>query len=321
MSPYRRNIMVGATVLGALIILGWMILKFGEKPAKLFAPPSMSVRFIADRADGLAEGSMIEYRGVAVGRVLVVQRTVDNLHVAIDGVVDVMPPLPANVVGEIRSSGLLGAGSAVRLALTNSKPEGKLAAGSTLTARFVGLEVFPPEFSDLAGELRQSARQFRETNLIPHIDEQVQKVGRILDSIEKVSGDPKVQDDMRLAIANIRSASAMANRIGAGIERATTQFSDTLAEVKTTAAKAGGSIETVSRQLQDRFTQIARALSNMESITGKLDQGRGTVGQLINDPKLYESLVETSRELNATILDLKRLVEQWEQEGIAFKVK
>ena len=42
---------------------------------------------------------------------------------------------------------------------------------------------------------------------------------------------------------------------------------------------------------------------------------------LVNDPKLYQSLVDNSRELNATILDLKRLVEQWEQEGVSFKLK
>ena len=40
----------------------------------------------------------------------------------------------------------------------------------------------------------------------------------------------------------------------------------------------------------------------------------------MNDPKLYQALVDSSRELNATIVDLKRLVEQWEQEGLHFKL-
>ena len=42
---------------------------------------------------------------------------------------------------------------------------------------------------------------------------------------------------------------------------------------------------------------------------------------VVNDPKLYESLVDSAKELNATISDFKRLVEQWEQEGISFKLK
>jgi DNA-binding Lrp family transcriptional regulator len=41
----------------------------------------------------------------------------------------------------------------------------------------------------------------------------------------------------------------------------------------------------------------------------------------VNDPRLYESLVETAKELNATVSDLRRLVNQWEQEGVSLKLK
>ena len=33
MTPYRRNIVVGVTMVGALVILGWMIIQFSEVPA------------------------------------------------------------------------------------------------------------------------------------------------------------------------------------------------------------------------------------------------------------------------------------------------
>jgi hypothetical protein len=41
----------------------------------------------------------------------------------------------------------------------------------------------------------------------------------------------------------------------------------------------------------------------------------------MNDPRLYQSLVDTSRELNATVTDLRLLIEQWEQEGVPLKLK
>jgi hypothetical protein len=62
------------------------------------------------------------------------------------------------------------------------------------------------------------------------------------------------------------------------------------------------------------------SLDHIQSITTKIDAGKGTAGQFINDPKLYQSLVDSSQQLNATIADLKRLVEQWEQEGVYFKL-
>ena len=41
---------------------------------------------------------------------------------------------------------------------------------------------------------------------------------------------------------------------------------------------------------------------------------------LLNDPALYENLLDVSKEMKLTISDLKRLVEQWEQEGVPFKI-
>src|SRR5437763_9007028 len=105
MSPYRRNILVGAVVVGALATLGWMILKFGDRPARLFAPEQMIVHFSADRADGLGEGSAIQFKGVDVGRIAVVKRTPDGLGVIIDATLDVDPPVPANVEALIKPLG------------------------------------------------------------------------------------------------------------------------------------------------------------------------------------------------------------------------
>ena len=48
----------------------------------------------------------------------------------------------------------------------------------------------------------------------------------------------------------------------------------------------------------------------------KIDEGKGTAGALVNDPKLYESLADTAAELNLMVKDMRRLLAQWEQEGI-----
>src|SRR6185437_9023713 len=123
MSPYRRNILVGITVIAALCALGWMILKFGDRPARLFSTPSMQVQFATDRADGLGEGSNITYRGVIVGRVTSVVRTGENVYIYAD--IDRQPPLPANVEGQIRQISQLGGTSNIHLVV----PEGAQPGG------------------------------------------------------------------------------------------------------------------------------------------------------------------------------------------------
>src|SRR5262245_25273020 len=102
MSPYRRNILVGGTVLVALITLGWMILKFGDRTVRMCATPTMPVTFTGDRADGLGEGSNITYDGVIVGRVKNVKRQEGSIQgVVISAELDIKPPLPSNVRGDI----------------------------------------------------------------------------------------------------------------------------------------------------------------------------------------------------------------------------
>ena len=57
-----------------------------------------------------------------------------------------------------------------------------------------------------------------------------------------------------------------------------------------------------------------------QSMADKMDKGEGTIGKFVNDPRLYESLSDTSAELNLTVKDLHRLVQQWEQEGVSLKL-
>jgi len=305
MTPYRRNIVVGATMLGALIILGWMIIQFGEVPAQWFAPPMMPIKIITERADGIAEGSAIGYRGVAVGRVTKVTMGEDLIHVNIDAQVDQAQPLPRNVEGVIKSQ-VFGGSGILSLQLVGNAPEGKLQANDQIKARFVGLDFIPPELATLATELQLTARQFRESNVVAHLDQQVQKVGKILDSVDSLISDPKFQENIREAVASIRTAAG--------------QASQTLAEVRTTIGKTNTGIDTFTKQMTGRMEELSRTLTNVESITAKIDKGQGTAGALVNDAKLYEALVDTARSLDATVKDLNRLIQQWEQEGVPFKL-
>jgi ABC-type transporter Mla subunit MlaD len=132
MPTYQRNILVGATVLGAVLVFVWMVLTFSSRTAQLFAPPQLTVRFRSARADGLSPGSEIDYLGVQVGRVEAISRNTDGTSVNIEGVVDRDPPLPANLQASITTPNALGGGNAISLAVDGDKPQGVLAADSTI---------------------------------------------------------------------------------------------------------------------------------------------------------------------------------------------
>lgn len=328
MSPYKRNVVVGATVLVALVVLAWMILRFSGGVGTLFAPEQFRVTFVTPRADGIADGSAILYRGVEAGRILTVRLGDDQKTVVVEGLLNRYPPLPANIQGVIRNNSLLGSGAAIVLELQGGEPEGELQAGTTIPTRFVGLELLPPEFAQLATELRVTTEQFRKSNLIEDLDAEVKRAGQLVGSLQKLVDDPQMQGNLRETLANVKAASEAATRIAGNLETFTQKLdkvageaSETLQQAKSSITRSENELVGITRQVGDRLQQTARLLEDVHSITSKIDAGEGTAGQLINDPRLYESLVDTSRELNTTIKDLKRLVAQWEQEGVSFKLK
>ena len=146
-------------------------------------------------------------------------------------------------------------------------------------------------------------------------------------SLDDLVSDKKVRQDVQESLANIRSASESATHIAAKLEKFSGDFQNLTVEAMVTVQKAQQAIEktgthadALSKQMSGRLEQMAKLLESFQSISSKVDEGKGTAGMLVNDPKLYQGLVDTTRELNVTIKDLQRLVEQWEQEGAAIRL-
>ncbi|HEY7088668.1 MAG TPA: MlaD family protein [Tepidisphaeraceae bacterium] len=314
MSPYRRNVIVGVVVLGAMVALAWMLIQFGARLVSPFAPATVPVKIVADRADGISNGSAVTYLGVTVGHVETINRVPNEVKVIINAQLDRTPSLPDNLRAVIRSTGIVGSGATIVLELTSPQPEGTLKPGQEIPAKFVGLDIIPPEFGDLARELRQAVHEFRDAKLIDHLNADIERIGKLVDSVQVLVDDPKLQGDVRNSLANIRSATEKADRIATNLEK----FSGELHDM---SANATDAVVNVSKQINGRLEQISKLLDQFQSIAEKVNNGKGTAGMLVNDNRLYESLVDTAQQLNTTVADLKRLVEQWEQDGVSLKVK
>jgi phospholipid/cholesterol/gamma-HCH transport system substrate-binding protein len=317
MPSYKRNILIGLTVIGAIIGFVWMSLQFSSRAAEIFSPPQVPVHFHSSRGDGVSSGSAILYLGVQVGRVTAVARNADGMGVSIDGVVDRQPPLPANVRAQIVSAGLLGGGSNISMDVDGQQPQGALAANATIDAQYVGMELN----GAMSDELRQTVKQLRQSGAIEDLDKaikqisaQAQKVGDVFQSLQNVLGDKNTQNDLKSAITDLHTTISKLNSVADSLQTASTNASDTI-------SGAHKDIDNLSSQIGDRLTQISGILTTMQSVLTKVDSGQGTAGQLVNDPRLYQSLVDTSRQLNQTVSDLKRLIEQWEQEGVYLHLK
>lgn len=329
MSNYKRNVLVGAVVLVALAGLAWMILRFAGQAMNYFLAKGDPIRLVTERADGVLEGSPILYRGMNVGRVTTVRRRPSDDLIEINALIDADPPLPANLRGSIKQTSLLGGSSQILLVPRNnqSSPE-RLAAGAELPAEYV------PDLTSLADDVR-------ERQVIEHVDEtvlalksQVEKVGEAVDSFRELTDDPQMREDVRLAVRNIRQTTETARELGQKLNkmadeaRATMgdvrgtvgEIRGTVGEVRGTVVDARGHVNRLSKNLDLQMERVAATLEHFEAVAAKVEKGEGTAGQFVNDPRLYESLADTAGELNGAIMDLRRLIQQWEQEGLPVKI-
>ena len=327
MSNYRRNVLVGATVLGALLMLGWMILRFGATLATPFADKMMPVRFITERADGLSEGSAVVFRGVTVGRVDDVERDPDQIHVYVNGEVDVNPPLPGKVTAKIRQGSILGSGSTLVLE-ADPDSSGDLKPNTLIQADFVGLDLFPPEIKSLSTELAATVKQFQDANLVGNLNDRVAQAGKMMDAAQKtltsfnaLVGDPKMREDVQASLANIREASENVRRVTGTADQVAAKLNTAVTTINETATSTQAHIDDLTKLADARLEEASATLKQVAEITAKINDGKGTAGMLVNDPKLYAGLVDTTNELNATVKDLQRVILQWEQEGVTLKVR
>ncbi len=320
MPPNRKNLMVGLVVLVAMVGLGWMILKIANSSVTFFARGA-HFTLLADRADGVSEGSPVLYLGVEVGRVLTIRRNADNSSVSIEAILNTGEQIPVNVVGVIKAQSALGSSAEINLEPVGTPSKEFVHDGQQVRAHFGGSSLVPPEVIALA-------TQMREQQLIKHLDESVvtmrlelEKAGKILDSTSEIINDAAIRGNVRGTIASVRAASTNLERFSGHLDQLSQETTNTVKQVRETVADGGQRLDALSRQINERMQQLADVLDKVDSIATKVDKGNGTAALLVNDPRLYASLVDSSRDLDLTFKDMQRLVAQWEQDGFTLKLK
>ncbi len=149
------------------------------------------------------------------------------------------------------------------------------------------------------------------------------RLDRTIAGLQKLVDDPVLQDHVRQAVANIDAASA--------------QFKTTLDKIQTLANNANGAIGSISgaadsikgaatrasdflgdaqRDFDHVSAQLVATLGGLDKTLNEIADGKGTTGKLVNDPRLYEGLVDLSASLKKTSEDLDSLVKKWEAEGM-----
>ncbi len=279
---------IGAFFLVVLIAAGILILRIEDiaigKKARTHA---VEVHF-ADVA-GLDDKSAARIAGVRVGKVDGIRLLPDGsavVRIALEGDVE----LRQGATGQIRAMGLLGD---KYVDLFPGPPSGaKLADGTRIEGN---VPTSLDELTSLAGDIGKDVKELTSA-LRGSLGgrEGEEKLNRIVDNIGRLA-----ESLAQMVEANRLNVDATLRNI----REFTSGLNATLARLDRILDENRGSLKGTMANTDELSAKLKTTADNLNSITQKIDEGKGTIGKLVNDP-------ETAQNLNDTLKSVKSGVDQ-----------
>jgi phospholipid/cholesterol/gamma-HCH transport system substrate-binding protein len=285
-----------AAVAITVLILGFNYLK-GKN---LLSKANTEMYAVFGKVDGLAASNPVTINGLQIGKIYEMQeksrRLSDGVVVTINLTKDV--DIPKNSFAVI-SRDILGAAT---INITLGSGNEFLKNGDTILSK---------NASGLMDEVKAS--------LNPALN-QVNGAVKSLDSLIEVVGtyfDPATKNNFHAIISNLTKSSAdlkllmdaqnsalskslaNVNNITGNLAKNNDKVTKTLENVEMATSKFA------ALKLDETMAGLQTTLTELKGIMGKANSKEGSLGLLLNDPKLYKNLESTTYKLNILLDDLR----------------
>ena len=310
----RRNMIVGGFVLIAFCCFIWLVFIFGELPVAVSKFRSFRVLVDFPSAPGIQENTPVKFCGYQVGRVI-----------------DVSPPF---LFTDPKTGGKYHQ-IKVTLAVERKFTTIPSNIDVLLTRRGLGSAFIEFEFDPdrkIVGFLKDedvlqgkmgTTSEFFPKEIQTKIEDLVDAVASLADSANAIVGDEENQENIKQAIANVRTATEEATETLRSFknlgERGTAQLDETAAKANATLDSIKTFADTGTARVDDVAGQLAEAIAEIRRITAKINEGEGSAARLLNDGRLYENLLDSSQELELALEQLKKLAAEAREQGLRIK--
>ena len=215
-------------------------------------------------------------------------------------------PLPKGTSAEIASSDLLGS-KVVKLNLGNS--DMLLHANDTMATKMEA--DIMQQVNEQIAPLKAKAER-----MIENLDSIVTAVSKILSSDSQHNIAESIRR-INLTMTNLEKISGNLSDVVTdqkkNLASTITNLSEVSGNLKTNSGKLGHMMDNFSSfsdslsklELNNTLNHMHGSISNLQTIISKIDTTNGTLGLLVNDPRLYQSLNSTSESLNRLLVDFR----------------
>lgn len=333
---------VGVVVLATAIILAILIILFQGKPTVLRPHFMLTIRL--PEAPGIVADSPVRQSGITIGRVRSVKFTDDGL-VEVTAAIETKYRLAKNLQCRVKGT-LLGGDASLDFIPKRELAPGEADLGKQyyengdiLTGRAAvdPLEIIgnlgeslgdlPDALKDLPGAISSVSKAGDQVALLAErlnalVPDDTQKIRRALeqseealagvakvaDMLEAVLGDPQVQASVREGLTELPTTLSQVRTAMAGIEKAANVAQQDLASLQEVIQPFGEVMKNANSGLDD----LSEIFAQVQLFVESLNDRKGTVGQLLHNPQLYENLnqsvtniEELSRQLRPILSDVR----------------
>ena len=247
-----------------------------------------------DNVEGLVESAPVTINGFVVGKVRAI--ILDNItgKLVVEMQIDSDFPIAKSSMVNIYEPGLIG-GKQIQI-VPNLQDTNLAQTGDYLNSGVV------PGLTSLVGD-RLTPLQEKVEKAVVSADSLLLNINTLLDPVTK---------------ANFRNSMANLNATLIEFRGASKNVNEMLAENRTKVGSAVSNFDYASKNIAKmsdslakiNFNKSVRSLENSLAKVNKLmtevESGKGTLGKLMKDEKVYDNLEGASRELEQLLSDLKR---------------
>lgn len=279
MTALTTQVKVGLFALISIVVIALLNVRLSKSPS-LLGRTSQHYLYV-ENASGLIKNAYVKMAGVKVG---VIKRiSLDQGRARIDIIVQGDLNLTEDATVELVTNGILGDKF---VSIIGGSPTAPLIPSGGEIKNFVStgsLGDVMDEVGKVSSALQDIALALKKATLEGSNET---PMGRIIHNIENITEN--------LAQVTEENGGRI-NRVMRGMEELTETLRLALGEEK--REEFGGAWEGVVRGI-DKFD---RSLANIEEVTGKLNEGQGTIGRLLNDETTVNGINKAVNNLNRVL--------------------
>lgn len=290
---FRKEVILGISVLTALAILIFGIDFL--KGVNVFKPTNYYVTTF-ENVEGLTVSAPVTVGGFKIGQVSEIEYDYAHPgHINVEMSLDAEFKVPRGTRA-VLTTDLLGTASIV---LELSQSTQYVACGGHIEGVQAG------GMMDAVGQMLPKVE-----STLPKVDSALVKVDTLLTDLDNVVTDPAVAQTLQNISSLTGTLDATATQLNklvatlpamAGdIQTITGNLAQTSQDLKTLMANAN------QLPLDSVMTSVQSSMDNINALTRQLNDPNSTVGQLLNDPRLYNNLNNTVSSLDSLFVDIKK---------------